>query len=156
MVGSTQTCVTQLHGQSNAQQTASSIPAVAETMERLSSKSGVIATMAIERSSSSILSFKGTLSTVLTGSQEFAPSSNAAPAVALSPTTTTSVLTTNPSAASALGDASVVSSADSAVTEFAQMIWQYVETTGKLISGMDTEVRTQFQMITPEGTITDD
>ncbi|CZR51616.1 uncharacterized protein PAC_01493 [Phialocephala subalpina] len=127
-----------------AKMTASSTPAVAETMERLSSKAGVTATMAIDRTSSSILSFKGTLSTLLVGSQEFAPTSNANPVVALSPTTIAPAPTANGLIANTVGDASVVSSAEPAITEFAKMVWQYVNVTGQMVMDMDSDVRTQY------------
>ena len=100
--------------------------------------------MAIDRTSSSILSFKGTLSTLLVGSQEFAPTSNANPVVALSPTTIAPVPTANGLIANTVGDPSVVSSAEPAITEFAKMVWQYVNVTGQMVMDMDSDVRTQY------------
>lgn len=112
-------------------------------MERLSSKAGVLATLAIDRTSSTLLSFKGTLSTLLVSSQGSASAPSANSAAVRSPTTT-GPASTVPAAASngsITGDVTSASAtAEQGVDEFVRMIWEYVNTTGQLVADMDSDV----------------
>ncbi|KAF8853160.1 hypothetical protein BDZ45DRAFT_658388 [Acephala macrosclerotiorum] len=119
---------------------ASPSPMVADTMERLSSKAGVLATLAIDRTSSTLLSFKGTLSTLLVSSQGTASAPNANSVAVRSPTTTGPASTiTAASNGNSVGDAVSISSAEQGIDEFVRMIWGYVNTTGQLVADMDPD-----------------
>lgn len=109
---------------------------VTETISRLSAKSGVLATLAIDRPSSTLLSFKGSLGFLLSQT----PGSNA-PTVAgrTNSTTTASGIASSQPADSATGSAAE----DDKINEFVQMIWKYVNGTEQMIQGMDDEVRTR-------------
>ncbi|PVH80184.1 hypothetical protein DL98DRAFT_419141 [Cadophora sp. DSE1049] len=96
----------------------SSSTSVAETMARLSSKSGVTATIAIERTTSTVLQSTGTLGTMFASS---AAASIAAPG----------------QDGSAIGTSE--SGEEQAFKDFAKMVWNYVNATGQLVHDMDSE-----------------
>ncbi|KAH7409624.1 hypothetical protein BKA64DRAFT_705384 [Cadophora sp. MPI-SDFR-AT-0126] len=104
-------------------------------MARLSSKPGVTATIAIERTTSTVLQSTGTLGTM------FASSNTAASIAASSqpaPTGTGTLASSN-----AERDSSAIGTSDSgeeqAFKDFAKMVWNYVNATGQLVHDMDSE-----------------
>ncbi|KAG4428656.1 hypothetical protein IFR05_015862 [Cadophora sp. M221] len=117
----------------------SSSTSVSETMARLSSKSGVIATIAIERTTSTVLQWTGTLGTIF--------SSRAGASLAQPGPAATSTNTTNSNSSSGGGnlerDGSGIGNSDSgeeqAFSDFAKMVWNYVNVTGQLVHDMDSE-----------------
>ncbi|CZT50878.1 uncharacterized protein RSE6_11946 [Rhynchosporium secalis] len=104
----------------------SSTTSVSETMARLSSKSGVIATLAIERTTSTVLQHTGTLGAMF------------------SSTTSSSLsASTNTVTSPAEREAPVVMTAEAteeqAFSDFAKMVWNHVNATGELVGNMDAE-----------------
>ena len=109
----------------------SSSTSVAETMARLSSKSGVTATIAIERTTSTVLQSTGTLGNMFASSASASIVAPGQTAPATSPSTER--------------DGPVLGTSDSgeeqSFKDFAKMVWNYVNATGQLVHDMDAEVR---------------
>ncbi|KAH6710660.1 hypothetical protein BKA61DRAFT_612122 [Leptodontidium sp. MPI-SDFR-AT-0119] len=121
----------------------SSSTSVAETMARLSSKSGVTATIAIERTTSTVLQSTGTLGTMFASRAggSLAVPGQPGPAVTSTSTNTLASSSSNPS--NLERDGSGITTSDSgeeqAFNEFAKMVWNYVNATGQLVHDMDSE-----------------
>lgn len=107
---------------------------VAETLQRLSSKPGVLTTISIDRASRTLLSVKGSVSSLLAQVTD-------APAAVAQRTQT--VLGTVESASGMLpGDsATTAATEEDKLNEFVKMVWKYVNDTEHMIQGMDDEVR---------------
>jgi len=107
----------------------SSSTSVAETMARLSSKSGVTATIAIERTTSTVLQSTGTLGNMFASSASASIVAPGQTAPATSPSTER--------------DGPVLGTSDSgeeqSFKDFAKMVWNYVNATGQLVHDMDAE-----------------
>ncbi|KAL2069352.1 hypothetical protein VTL71DRAFT_15690 [Oculimacula yallundae] len=104
----------------------SSSTSVSETMARLSSKPGVTATIAIERSTSTVLQSTGTLGTMF-----------ASKTVASLGAGTSTV--TSPTEREGSGTGASDSTEEQAFSDFAKMVWNYVNATGQLVHDMDSE-----------------
>ncbi|PBP28267.1 hypothetical protein BUE80_DR000806 [Diplocarpon rosae] len=104
---------------------------VAETLARLSTKSGVIATLAMDGKTATVLQSMGTVATMF--------ASNAAPSHAFSATVPTPVHPSRELGGSAPAIPSPLSPEDQAFETFAKMVWNYVNATGQLVHDMDSE-----------------
>jgi dynein light chain roadblock-type len=109
-----------------------------ETLERLSSKSGVVAALAMDRSTSTVLASTGNL---LAFSASAVASSTS---VNNTSSTTASGLGTNQNSASAAVSSTQVPQASASKTsdgfDLASRIWHYVNFSGQLVQDMDAEV----------------
>lgn len=103
----------------------------------MSTKPGVLSTIAIDRASRSLISMEGTVSSLLLQSQF-----PLAPAVALPHTQSTA-------AGNVQSSDSVTGSAaeEEKTNEFVQMMWKYVYDTEHMMQAMDNEVRRSFSTL---------
>ncbi|KUJ23434.1 uncharacterized protein LY89DRAFT_777183 [Mollisia scopiformis] len=109
---------------------------VSDTLQRLSAKAGVLATLAIDRKSSSLLSYKGTLNLLFSSTSTL----NVSAAAARTTGTSASVTATSPPPTAAAADSGTGSVTDEEkINDFVQMIWRYVNGTEQMIQGMDEE-----------------
>ncbi|PBP22113.1 hypothetical protein BUE80_DR006941 [Diplocarpon rosae] len=104
---------------------------VAETLARLSTKSGVIATLAMDGKTATVLQSMGTVATMF--------ASNADASHAFSATAATAVHPSLELGGSAPAIPSPLSPEDQAVETFAKMVWNYVNATRQLVHDMDSE-----------------
>ena len=111
---------------------------VAETLQRLSSKPGVLSTITIDRATRTLLSMKGSISSLL---------AQAADAPAAVAQRTQMASGTVESASGTLPSDSAITAAteEEKVNGFVKMIWKYVNITEDMIQEMDNEVRTPLQ-----------
>lgn len=98
-------------------------------MARLSTKPGVSATVAIDRTTASVLQSTGKLGFISTMASSKTPTPSVAPALVNGITADGSTTT-------------LVETEEDGMAGFAKMIWDYVNSTGQLVHDMDTEVGT--------------
>ena len=92
-----------------------------ESIERLSKKSGVLATIVIDRNNGVVLNTTGTLSSIRSPSDAVAASA-------------ASLNNINE-------DGSAEPTDESGLQEMARMVWNYMAATKELVQGLDTQVR---------------
>ncbi len=110
---------------------------ISNTMERLSSKAGVIASLAIDRISAQILQSSGALSII----SAFGAARASATAASTTASNDLGSSTMQPSTTAPTSSTAQQSDGMSAgMNEFAVMIWNYVNSTGQLVQDMDSEV----------------
>ncbi|KAH7308788.1 hypothetical protein BKA65DRAFT_174047 [Rhexocercosporidium sp. MPI-PUGE-AT-0058] len=114
----------------------SSSTSVAETMARLSSKSGVTATIAIDRTTSTVLQSTGSLGTMFASR---AGGSLATPGQPTPAGTGTSTLPSSNLERDGSGIGTSDAGEEQAFSDFAKMVWNYVNATGVLVHDMDSE-----------------
>lgn len=90
----------------------------AESLDRLSKKNGVLATIVLDRSSGAILNTSGSLSSIR---------SSAGPSSSVS--------------ATASEDSSSEQKDQNGMQEMAMMVWNYMKATKELVQGLDVHVR---------------
>lgn len=111
--------------------------ALEETLNRLSKKPGVKATIALDRASGAILKTAGQISLLRTSKsqQPQQDSQLSTAAVAGSFSATTGDVPASSGSAAAAGTVSETQGAE----ELASMVWAFVNTAGSLVEGLDTE-----------------
>ncbi|KAK7743939.1 hypothetical protein SLS53_003961 [Cytospora paraplurivora] len=115
-----------------------SADALEETLNRLSKKPGVKATIALDRSSGAILKTAGQISLLRTATsqqQQQQDSQLSTTAVAGSFSATTGDAPASSGSAAVAGTGSETQGAE----ELAAMVWAFVNTAGTLVEGLDTE-----------------
>ncbi|CAL3964379.1 unnamed protein product [Diplocarpon coronariae] len=105
---------------------------VAETLARLATKSGVIATLAMDGKTATVLQSMGTVATIF--------ASNAAASHASSVAAITPAAPSLEMGGSAASIPPPPSPEDQAVENLAKMVWNYVNATEQLVHDMDSEV----------------
>jgi dynein light chain roadblock-type len=116
--------------------------ALEETLSRLSKKPGVKATIALDRATGTILKSAGQISSLRTSSSQQQVDSQPPPPAAAS---SLSASTTDVPASSGSAAAAGTGSETQGAQELASMVWTFVNSTGGLVHGLDTEVILQFQ-----------
>ncbi|ROW10285.1 hypothetical protein VMCG_01909 [Cytospora schulzeri] len=111
--------------------------ALEETLNRLSKKPGVKATIALDRASGAILKTAGQISLLRTSKSQQPPQDVqlSTAAVAGSFSATTGDVPASSGSAAAAGTGSETQGAE----ELAAMVWAFVNTAGSLVEGLDTE-----------------
>ncbi|KAK6586692.1 hypothetical protein PZA11_001749 [Diplocarpon coronariae] len=104
---------------------------VAETLARLATKSGVIATLAMDGKTATVLQSMGTVATIF--------ASNAAASHASSVAAITPAAPSLEMGGSAASIPPPPSPEDQAVENLAKMVWNYVNATEQLVHDMDSE-----------------
>lgn len=118
--------------------------ALEETLSRLSKKPGVIATIALDRASGTILKTAGHISSLRTSSSQ-QQQSDSQSSTAAAAASTLSASTSDIPASSGSAVAAGTSSETQGAEELASMVWAFVNTAGGLVHGLDTEVILQSQ-----------
>ncbi|KAB5562988.1 hypothetical protein GE09DRAFT_1172128 [Coniochaeta sp. 2T2.1] len=100
--------------------------ALEETLGRLNKKSGVKATIVLDRTTGAILKTSGQVSTIRTTKNPAASSSSTLPS-------------SNQTAGTFASDSNPQGSESQAVEELAALVWNFVKNAGDLIHDLDTE-----------------
>lgn len=119
--------------------------ALEETLSRLSKKPGVKATIALDRASGAILKTAGHISSLRTSSSQQQQDSQSSTAAAGAGAGSLSASTSDIPASSGSAVAAGTGSETQGAEELASMVWAFVNTTGGLVHGLDTEVLLQSQ-----------
>ncbi|KAK7742873.1 hypothetical protein SLS63_000441 [Diaporthe eres] len=118
--------------------TSNGADALEETLNRLSKKPGVKATIALDRASGTILKTAGQISSLRTSSSQ-QQQSDSQSSTAAAAATTLSASTSDVPASSGSAVAAGTGSETQGAEELASMVWAFVNTAGGLVHGLDTE-----------------